>query len=948
MDISKRIIIIFVTVSLIPILFISAISVTTIFNVSNENAADAAVALENEEIENLQRIAGDTALFIEERMQNYIDGVYLMEQYAEDLFNGRVNATPQDYYFWNPTLEASNGHPVPGLTPAYDPLYESYDISFETSCYYMPRNYYPTPGDPFDFSSNPTTEYFLNVSSNMDNIFRSLHEMSPDYIWLYMYFDEDVCSSHLFKNYPYDNLEYFLGDTAAEDYNPQVEEWYTNAVGMSPSDDEIVITSPYGDPSTGLVISLGRPIFYDNGTFIGVVSADVTMDTILTSVLDIQVLQSGYGYILGSNADKLAHPDYVTEGQTLLELEFTNSAESTAFSSILSSALLEGSGQETFTKDGVEWIMTYETVENTGFLLAVVVPASEVVQPALDILALVQGQTLFLTIILGGVLGLVAVLVGSVSYRRGRAVVEPIKEMTNLVEKMAKQDFTRSITATGSYYEEIGTTVDALLNFQEACRFGNQAFVRGDLNRALANYQNLLEISKRLNIDIGEQTMYLNIGNVFRQRGDTGNAMEYYEKSLSLAKAILDKAKEGGVDETDAMDRIASVYHNIALIKMDMEEYEEAISKLEDAEALDQTIGNIRGLARRYDAMGLVMMKQGLYSKARSKFDEAKRIAEDNNYSRGLAYINFHIGEFHEIQGDWKNAKAAFQDTIDYAEKTEEYWLQVYAMQRLADVKDHLDESSHDIRREAERLRRSIQFKKSVVLVIDYSGSMRAQDRIEAAVTGAKEIVSSQANPQDEVSIITFNSTYQKLLPLTKKGDYENPRDSPIMKALDSLKYPNYATAFYDALGHALEELNEVESSEHRWVIALTDGQDNSSSKYSLDALQGIFTERDRQKRNRPLTIEGFVRDNHLDVNLIIIGVGEELANPIEANIQSRRTGKRMNFEELLESVCESIPQGQYFSVVNSRDVRLDIEKAFQEVGVLMAQLEVGGTTDDY
>lgn len=948
MKISKKIIIAFVAVSLIPMLFISAISVMTIFNVSNENANDAAAALQNEEIDNLQRIAGDTALFIEERMRNYIDGVFLMEQYAEGLFNGRINATPQDFYFWNPTLEAGRGHPVPGLDPGYNPDYDSYDISFETSCYYMPRDYYPTPGNPFDFSSNPTTEYFLNVSSNMDNVFRSLHQMSSDYIWLYMYFDENVCSSHLFKNYPYDNLEYFLGDTSAEDYDPQIEEWYTNAAALSSDDEEIVITSPYGDPSTGLVISLGRPIFYDDGTLIGVVSADVTMDTILTSVLDIQVLDSGYAYILESDGGVLAHPLLTDDMESLIELEFTSASEGTTFASILANALVVGSGQETFAKNGQEWYLTYETVENTGFLLAVVVPASEVIQPALDILALVSAQTLFLTVILGGVLAVFAALVSGVAYRRGKAVVEPVQEMTNLVEKMAKQDFTRSITASGAMYEEIGTTVDALLSFQEACRFGNQAFIRGDLNRALANYQNLLDISKRLDIDIGEQTMYLNIGNVFRQRGDTGNALKYYERSLELAKELLEKAKQGGLDETDSMDRIASVYHNIALIKMDLKEYDDAISKLEDAEAIDQTIGNMRGIARRYDAMGLVMMKQGQISKARSKFDDARRIAKDHDYERGLAYINYHVGEFHETRGDWKNAKSAYQDSIKYSEETEEYWLQVYAMQRLADVKDQLDESSHELRREAEQLRRSIQFKKSVVFVIDYSGSMRAQDRIEAAVTGAKEILASQVNPQDEVSIIIFNSTYQKLLPLTKKGQYENPRDNPIYKALDSLRYPNYATAFYDALGHALEDLNLVESSEHRWVIALTDGQDNSSEKYSLDILKGIRTEKDRQKTNRPLTIEGFIRDAHLDVNLIIIGVGEELASPIEANIQSEKTGQRMNFENLLESVCESIPQGQYFSVVDSRDVRLDIEKAFQEVGVLMAQLEVGGTTDDY
>ncbi len=962
MDISKRIVITFVAVALIPILVISVFSATTIFNVSNENALEASAALESEEIANLERIAGDTSLFIDERMQNYIDGVYMMEQYAEDLFNGRINATPRHSYYWDSDAEfAETGMVVPGVQ--YNDLYY-YEldngvvmspgmISFDVSTYYMPRPNYPTAGNPFALDS--VTQKYMDISSNMDNVFKALHEMNDDYIWLYMGFDPGVCDSHLFRNYPYDTLQYFMrnDETGAPvapelDYDPPAEEWYTNAATLAMNDDSIAITSPYGDPSTGLVISLGRPIFFDNGTLIGVVSADVTMDTVLASVLDIQVLDSGYGYLLEPDGDLLAHPLFVTEDDSLLELEFSSAAEATAFSSQLTTVLSTGSGQMTFTKGGQEWYLTYETVENTGFILAVVVPTSEVIAPANEILALVQAQTLFLTIILGGVLACVAGVVASVSYRRGRAVVEPIKEMTSLVEKMAKQDFTRSVSSSGAMYEEIGTTVDALLSFQEACRFGNQAFIRGDLNRALANYQNLLEISRRIGIDVGVQTMYLNIGNVFRQRGDTGDALEYYERALTIAKELLENAKQGGLDETDAMDRIASVYHNIALVQMDRENYDEAMSKLEDAMALDQTIGDMRGIARRHDAMGLVMMKQGRNSQARSMFDEAKRIAEEHGYNRGLAYINYHYGEFYEMQGEWRNAKSAYQESIESAERTEEFWLQVYAMQRLADVLDQLDESSHDVRRNAEKLRRSILFKKSVIFVIDYSGSMRAQDRIEAAVSGAKEILASQVNPQDSVSIIVFNSTYQQLLPLTVKGDYKNDRDSPIWRALDSLRHPNYATAFYDALGKAIEDLDLIESSEHRWIIALTDGQDNSSERFSLDLLKGIKTAKDRQKRKKPLTIEGFIRDRHLDVNLIIIGVGEELKSPIEANVKSEKTGRRMTFEELLDSVCETIPQGQYVSVVDSRDVRLDLEKAFQEVGVMMAQLEVGGSTDDY
>lgn len=957
MDISKRIVVTFVTVALIPILVISSLSVLAIFDVSNANAADAAEELKAEELANLMRLSNDTGLFIEERWQNYVDGVYMMEAYVEDLFNERINATSRYSYYWNQADEPNWGDlTFETDTNIVDAYYSDY-ITFQTDCYYMPRFAWNN-NDPHDLSAG--TQYALDVSSNMINVFSALHAMNEDYRWLYMGFDLGISDQHLFRNYPFDDLFYFQEDddgnpvAPADDYDPNAEDWYTNVVSQNPSDDSVVFTDPYIDLSVGLVISLGRPVRFDNGTLIGVVSADVSMSTINEKVLNTEVLENGYSYLLSRTGDVVAHPDLGTFDDPLpiemLEFGSTTSTEAVAFSNLLSTSVLtDDFGLEEFQKNGQTWHMAFVNVTNTDYVLAIVVPAADVIAPATAMLNLVATQTLILTIALGALLAAVAGVITVVSYRRAHSVVEPITEMTRLVNKMAGQDFTRGITTAGAMYEEVGTTVDALLSFQEAARFGNQAFIRGDLNRALANYQNLLEISRRLQIDVGEQTMLLNIGNVFRQRGDTGHARDYYGQSMIIAKKMLEKSKEDGTDEKDALLRIASLYHNMALVEMDRGHTDKSMELLEDAEAIDRTMNNNYGLAKRFDAMGLVLMKDGRYSEAQSKFDEAQETAKSIDYIRSLAYIHYHEGELHQVQRKWKKAEDNYNEAISYSQETDELWLAVFAMQRLADVLDHRNKPSHEIRRKAEKLRRSIMFKKSVTFVIDYSGSMQAQNRIRAAVKGALEILHGQVNPQDAVSIIVFNSSYRELLPLTIKGERED-EDSPIVKTLTSLKYPNYATAFYDALGRALEELDKIESSEHRWVIALTDGQDNSSKRYSLDLLKGILTERDRLKRKRPLTIEGFIRDRHLDVNLLIIGVGQELGKRADTKhrIKSSKTGQHITTEELLESICGSIPQGQYISVVDSTNVRLDIERAFEKVGVLMAQLEVGGTTTDY
>jgi tetratricopeptide (TPR) repeat protein len=953
MDISKRIVVTFIVVALVPMLVISALSIGEIFTVSNANAGDAADALKAEELANLQRLSNDTALFIEERWQSYIAGVYMMEQYCEDLFNGNISATPQYSYYWDSAVEPSWG----ALDFEQDPIVQegyggSTTISFDADCYYMPRSHWNN-NDPLDVSAS--TRNALDYSSNMINVFKALHEMNPDYRWLYMGYDLGVSDQHLFRNYPFDDLSYFNDvDGPGVDYDANAQEWYTNVAGISPSNDDVIFTAPYVDESVGLVISMGRPVRFDNGSLIGVVSADVTMATVLDNVLNLDVSTNGYAFLLDSTGAVVAHKDQSLDDDIALieTLEFgtAGSAEATAFRALLTThVLVDDFGLLEYKKDNLDWHLSFVDIPNTDYILLVVVPDSDVIAPATEILNLVTTRTMILVAVLGGILIAVGAVVSVVSSRRGEAIVEPIREMTRLVNKMAKQDFTRGVTTAGAMYEEVGTTVDALLSFQEACRFGNQAFIRGDLRRALANYQNLLEISRRLQIEAGEQTMLLNIGNVFRQRGDTASAMDHYNQSIEISNRLLERAKEDGADEKDALMRIASTYHNMALVEMDRGNADKAMTLLEDAEAIDLTIKNSYGLARRYDAMGLVLMRDGRYSQAQSKFDEAQKTAKSIGYERSLAYIHYHEGELYQVQGKWKKAENEYNDSIKFGQDTDEMWLVVFAMQRLADVLDQLNKPSHDIRRKSEKLKRSILFKKSVTFVIDYSGSMQAQQRIKAAVKGAKEILHSQVNPQDAVSIIIFNSTYREILPLTTKGDRSDD-ESKIIKALDSLKYPNYATAFYDALGRALEELNKIESSEHRWVIALTDGQDNSSDTYSLDALEGIFTEKDRIKRNRPLTIEGFIRDKHLDVNLIVIGVGQELANPVDTRkrLRSRKTGGKMTTEELLETICESIPQGQYLSVVDSADVRMDIEKAFEKIGVLMAQLEVGGTTVDY
>lgn len=111
----------------------------------------------------------------------------------------------------------------------------------------------------------------------------------------------------------------------------------------------------------------------------------------------------------------------------------------------------------------------------------------------------------------------------------------------------------------------------------------------------------------------------------------------------------------------------------------------------------------------------------------------------------------------------------------------------------------------------------------SVVLCIDTSGSMNAQDvaptRAQAALAAMRAFI-SQAPPQTAIGIISFASDAQVLAQPTRDRDQ-------IETALDAVPAPNGATAIGDALALAQRILPATGS---RAVVLITDGESNAGS----------------------------------------------------------------------------------------------------------------------
>jgi hypothetical protein len=204
---------------------------------------------------------------------------------------------------------------------------------------------------------------------------------------------------------------------------------------------------------------------------------------------------------------------------------------------------------------------------------------------------------------------------------------------------------------------------------------------------------------------------------------------------------------------------------------------------------------------------------------------------------------------------------------------------------------------------------------------MDYSGSMGGP-RIRTAIRGAKTLLERQINPQDDVGIVTFSDRSDVALKLTR---VETGRDL-IVTTLDNLMYPQGNTAFYDALGDAMNLLAEVKGSEQRWLIALTDGLDNSSRDHTIKVSEGkeIGSRGDK-------SIQGVLHRSLMNVNLIIIAIGDELGRV-----------KR----DLVRLTKES-PIGKYIEITGRADTEKAITDAFRQVRRILAQADVEGIRFD-
>jgi methyl-accepting chemotaxis protein len=135
-----------------------------------------------------------------------------------------------------------------------------------------------------------------NLNINNKNIVDKLElgKKSGKFVDLYIGFEKN--GDFLLSDGSYLNIE-------KDDFDARGRPWYKQAIETKSSG----VTSPYVDITTKkLVVTVFTPLIKDNKLF-GVVGSDIFLDTVVNTILNVKIGNSGFAYLLNKDGTTLIH-----------------------------------------------------------------------------------------------------------------------------------------------------------------------------------------------------------------------------------------------------------------------------------------------------------------------------------------------------------------------------------------------------------------------------------------------------------------------------------------------------------------------------------------------------------------------------------------------------------------------------------------------------------------
>ena len=902
--IRERILVAFVVLLLIPMSVLGGISYFGIKKVGTTATSGSVSALEQQETAHLLNISADQADTTDQVLAGIKADTEALRRYAEDLFNRRTEYGTGAYPAYN-----YSGKTLSPALPSYGYINQSagegkgawadWDQKLLGSPYLNSSVVKRAEAEP---AYAAWVTYELNTTMQLDLALRPAYDRNQPNVVL-TWFSRAGGISTCYSQPPLDWGELLASGAKTASWNESLEEYYQVATPSRDPTKAVVWVPPYYDTvGNGWMISCVAPV-YRGPDFIGVVGIDLTLDAVEEAVLGIKVRQSGHAFLVDRDGNAMAHMDLVdaiqkkmSAGEDLVVPITELETDARAFRDVVARMR---NGEKNIIKvrysDGRDRYVAFAPVPSSGFSIGVVIPVEEVVRPIKDVEARMNSsndRTMQLMLFIDAIAVVMVIGVGVVLANR---IVRPIKELTDAARSVSEGNLNVNLAA--GYKDELQTLARSFQNILVTLRLGNIAYYEGDSNKALENYTSALGLFEATENLKGEAMCLNNLGNIYRGWKEYGKALENYTKAMEIDQKRGDR------------QGLANRMSNIGITYKSMGKPEKAMERYAAALAIDRELGDKAGMATRLNNIGIIYQSQGNDGKALELFQEALALDEETGNIRGMNSRLNNVAVIYTRQGRYKEALQCSLKSLKISMDLEDKrglandFVNLHKIYEALGQKDKAAEflsKYHAIRTKIETSR------KTVIFVLDRSDSMSGP-KMEAAQEGAVNLFRSKVYDDDNVAVIAFSSESELLMKLSKKKGNEEHFERTVWSITT-----RGMTSFYDAVGDALDHFRLMGKDSSLWVVALTDGDDNTSYKFGLGVVH--------QSGVKDLTT--YVEQIGVNATIIIIGVGEE----IDENAMNRIAGSRGKYIHVTE-------QGTV-------DIGTAIKEAYKEVEMLFEEEE--------
>ncbi|WP_027269285.1 tetratricopeptide repeat protein [Leptolyngbya sp. PCC 6406] len=180
---------------------------------------------------------------------------------------------------------------------------------------------------------------------------------------------------------------------------------------------------------------------------------------------------------------------------------------------------------------------------------------------------------------------------------------------------------------------------------------------QGDVEGAIALYQQSLEIFERIGDAQGKASTLHGMGRLKANQGEVEDAIALYQQSLEIFERIGDAQGK------------ASTLHRMGILKANQGQVEDAIALYQQSLAIKERIGNAQGKAATLHCIAILKANQGDVEGAIALYQQSLAIKERIGDAQGKASTLSFLGELIAQRGEVDRGIAQLQESVTIYEK---------------------------------------------------------------------------------------------------------------------------------------------------------------------------------------------------------------------------------------------------------------------------------------